>query len=397
VLARLDDEEKTTARLLVDRSVTSDGVALPLVLELVPMRGYELQADVLERDLRALIALRPMPVSVMVQARKLAGLGPTPGSEPVLDLDTDLTAIAAWRVVLQFLTAAMKSNFEGVLIDDDPESLHAFRVAIRRIRTVLQDGHDVIDPVARDRFRADFRWMGEITTPQRDADVHLLDFPEFAATLPKKRRADLRPFLEVLRGHRAACHEQLVRDLRSMRRAEFGMAWAEFLADDSMWSGSIDCPDALRPARTVAAHRIGRAHRRLVKDGRSITPRSPAIVLHDLRKDAKRLRYLFECFGSLFRARDVFRAVKPLRKLQNVLGTFQDSEVQSLALLELADELVTRPGGAPALLAVGAVVDQLDAKGSRARMRFAKVFEDYDHRSVRRAVRRLSGSRKAER
>lgn len=397
VLARLDAEQKTTARVLLDRSVLPGDIALPLVIELVPMRGYESQADALERELCSLLVLRPLRVPVMVQARRASGLGPTPGSEPTLELDAELTAIAAWREVLQFLTNAMRDNFEGVLVDDDPESLHAFRVAIRRIRTVLQEGHDVLDPAARDRFSDEFRWMGEITTPQRDADVHLLDFPGFAAMLPKKRRTDLRPFQEVLREHRAASHEQLVRDLRSMRRAEFGMSWAEYLAEDSNWTGSAECPDSLRPARTVAARRIGKAHRRLIKDGRAITPRSPAIVLHDLRKDAKRLRYLFECFGSLFRARDVSRAVKPLRKLQDVLGTFQDSEVQSIALLDLADQLVTRPGGAPALLAVGSIVDQLEAKGSRARMRFAEVFDDYDHRSVRRAVGLITDAKRATR
>jgi CHAD domain-containing protein len=389
LLARLDDEEKTTARILVDRSAMPDGEELPVVLELVPMRGYEDEADALERAMHKLIALESTSSTVMLLARRRAGLGPTPGSDPVLDLDEDLSAIEAWRTALQFLTIAMRDNFEGTLSGEDPESLHAFRVAIRRIRTVLRDGHDVLDPEARDRFREEFRWMGDITTPQRDADVHLLEYPDLVATLPKKRRADLGPFRDVLRDHRSNCHEQLVRDLRSIRRAEFGMAWAEFLADDSKWTGSNESPDSLRPARVVAANRIARAHRRLVKDGRAITPRSPAIVLHDLRKDSKRLRYLFECFGSLFPAREVSRAVKPLRRLQDVLGTFQDCEVQSLALMELADDLVTREGGAPALLAVGAVVDQLEARGSRARMRFAGVFEAYDRSSVRRSVRRL--------
>ena len=64
-----------------------------------------------------------------------------------------MTAAQAWRSVLQQLTEAMTSAFPGVLRGEDPEDLHAFRVAVRRIRTILQDGADILESERRDQHR----------------------------------------------------------------------------------------------------------------------------------------------------------------------------------------------------------------------------------------------------
>ena len=109
----------------------------------------------------------------------------------------------------------------------------------------------------------------------------------------------------------------------------------------------------------MAATRIHKAHQRLVRDGRTIDDSSPAVALHDLRKDAKRLRYLLECFGSLFPAADIATAVKPLKALQDTLGTFQDTEVQAHALEAMAEQLVDRGAPAATLLAMGAVIENV--------------------------------------
>jgi hypothetical protein len=60
-------------------------------------------------------------------------------------LISTMSAARAWRAVLQTLNDSMVQSFSGVLSGNDPEDLHAFRVAVRRIRTILQDGDDVVD------------------------------------------------------------------------------------------------------------------------------------------------------------------------------------------------------------------------------------------------------------
>ncbi|CAB4626261.1 unannotated protein [freshwater metagenome] len=386
VLACLDDEEKTTARVIFDRSETLDGLALPMMLEVVPLRGYEDEAAALEKSLKRSVALSVSAASM----KELAQQGVSTGLDGAA-LVPAMSAARAWRAVFQTLTDSMTQSFSGVLSGNDPEDLHAFRVAVRRIRTILQDGNDVVDPESRDRFRHEYRWLGDVTTPTRDADVHLIEFPELAATLPPSRREDLASFNEVLLRHRADSHAAMVTELRSIRRAEFGTAWLAFLADDDAWTGCADLAD--EPVLRIVLRRIEKANRQLVKNGRKIAKKSPAIALHELRKEGKRLRYLLECFAPLFEEKALSVILRPLRDLQDVLGEFQDTEVQANALLELAGELEGADDHS-ALMAIGGVIEQLGVRSADARSSFSKTFGRFDDRKVQRAIDQLEPRKK---
>ncbi len=102
--------------------------------------------------------------------------------------------------------------------------------------------------------------------------------------------------------------------------------------------------------------------------------------LHDLRKDAKKLRYALECFGSLFDADEIAASVRELKGVQDVLGTFQDCEVQKASLEGFGREMIAERGAsqAAALLAMGALVEQLDEREQRARAEFVDRFARFD-------------------
>lgn len=374
-LARTDADDKTVVRLLVDRTIAGTGATLPILLEVVPLRGYDRAAKDLVTELAGPIALLPTTADVATRLH----VGRSEGSE----LSPSMTATEGWRTALRACTTTMTERFPAVLAGDDPEDLHAFRDAVRRIRTLLRDGRRVLAPDECDRFRVEFQWMGDITTPARDADVHVLDHPTFVELLPAARRADLAPLLDLLVDERTAAHERLVRDLRSMRRAEFGMAWATWLDDDARWGGAV-AEHADDPIVVVAAAAVRTAHRRLVKDGRNVRKSSPAVVLHDLRKDATRLRHLLESFAPVLDPGAAADVTAPLRGLQDVLGVFQDAEVEALALHDL---LAARNDAGSALsLATGSVIEHLGRRSVAARKEFAKAFERFDDRSVRRAI-----------
>ena len=65
---------------------------------------------------------------------------------------------------------------------------------------------------------------------------------------------------------------------------------------------------------------------------------TPAETVHELRKAAKKRRYLIECFGGLYAksARTTF--VARLKSLQDTLGEHQDAEVHAHALRTIADD-----------------------------------------------------------
>jgi len=318
-----------------------------------------------------------------MKARTVVVRGGSPHGRP---LNPTMSAASAWRKVFQQLTDQMTSSVPGVLSGTEPEDLHAFRVAVRKIRTLLQDGVHLVDPKSRERFRHAYRWLGDITTPTRDADVHLIEFPKLVAALPSLRREELAAFIDLLVRHRTACHASMTVKLSSIRRAEFGAAWLRFLADDDTWTSCGEL--AKEPIIRILFRRVEKARRHLVKNGRKISKKSPPTALHELRKEGKRLRYLLECFTPLFDEKPLDEVLRPLRKLQDVLGEFQDTEVQANALRELAAELASGKNRS-ALMAIRGAIEQLEGRGSDARAAFAKTFRRFDDRKVKHAFAQL--------
>ena len=391
VAAQLDSEEKTTARVLIDVPTLTDGRPLPALLEVRAVRGYESEAARLLAHLDGRDGFEPTDLSCADFARSMLGAPAFVPSKFSVRLDPHAPAAEVWSVVLRELHDMMIANFAGTIGDVDSEYLHDFRVAVRRTRSVLQEGRGVLDPAAREHFRVGFKWLGDITTPTRDADVHLLDYPHMLAALAPEYAAALAPLGELLVARQRTSQERLATDLRSTRRAQLGAEWEEFLAGGGPWShGSGEVPDADRGASDVVAVRISRAQRRLLRDGRAIDATSPPEALHDLRKDAKRLRYLLECFGSLFPADHLAAAVRPLKSLQDVLGEFQDTEVQARALADLGRQLDLEGASTETILAMGGAIEQLSVRSARARREFAARFAAFDAAAVQEAFDHLT-------
>jgi CHAD domain-containing protein len=128
-------------------------------------------------------------------------------------------------------------------------------------------------------------------------------------------------------------------------------------------------------AGTLAATRTRRAFHKVVKRGTAITPASPHDSLHDLRKRCKELRYALEFFAPLLRPGGYAPVLADLKRVQDCLGEFQDTEVQIGEIRALATNMLAA-GEAPAvtLLAMGEVTAGLAARQQRARADFERRF-----------------------
>ena len=79
------------------------------------------------------------------------------------------------------------------------------------------------------------------------------------------------------------------------------------------------------------------------------------------------------------------RAVADLKGLQDVLGRFQDSEVQRQSLRGFAEEMMADGAPAEAMLAMGELIGHLDAEQDRAAARVRRRVRRFD------AGQRVSG------
>jgi CHAD domain-containing protein len=308
---------------------------------------------------------------------------------PVTDRAVDARVLLA--NALNGFLVTMRRNLPGLLDDVDTEFLHDFRVAVRRSRATLKLGRPALPEVMRSRWEPAFKSLGDLTTPVRDLDVYELDLPAMSRWLVTADPADLDPLASHLRSRRMVARKALLRSLRSARFRRLVMEWGEELA------GLLDSPAEEnknpRPAGLLADQTIARAYRRVARDGALIRVESPAEDLHGLRKRCKELRYALEVFAPMVDRAARGRAVADLKDLQDVLGRFQDSEVQRQALRGFAEEMMAQGTTAGAMLAMGELIGHLDVEQARARRAFDVAFARFGRPSSLQLMHRLGGGR----
>jgi CHAD domain-containing protein/CYTH domain-containing protein len=216
--------------------------------------------------------------------------------------------------------------------DDDPEALHDFRVAVRRLRSWLKAFKEPLRGSVSGKHRDALRAVAHATTGSRDAEVHiewLRSRPEF---FRRRRGPGTEWLVERLRSNQQAgmeaLRETVERDFISVRRA-----LARRLEVYSR-RVRLSVPEATFAA--AAGERVREqtaALRERIEEIRGPSDRDRA---HVARIAAKHLRYLLEQFASEVEGGDSM--IARLKELQDVLGAHHDAHVFGA---EVAQAMIT--------------------------------------------------------
>ncbi len=392
----LNADEKTVARLVCTEALLEDGTGANF-LTVQPLRGYDRQAERLAERLRPRLGMKPTTDDIHLWAIRAAGHRPGAYSNKLaVKLDPRMRAGEATRLILLHLLKTMRANEAGVIADIDSEFLHDYRVAVRRTRSALSQIRQVL-PLARTAaFRQQFRDLGRLTGQLRDLDVHLLAEADYRALVPDAMQDDISPLFDDLRARRSQALAAVVAGLESDAQRSMLREWEAFLSEPY---SAGDAEKASIPIMEVARARLARQYRSIVREGTYIIEHTEDGLLHALRIECKKLRYLLEFFATLFPPGDLSQAIAHLKRLQDNLGDFVDSAVQRDYLLSVAETLnIDEARARRALVATGFLVETNERKGREARARFAGTFEEFASRDHQRAFQRLiSNGRKGRR
>jgi CHAD domain-containing protein len=353
-------------------------------VEIYEVPGYAKQTDRAREALRAAgveeSETDTLTLCAAAAGVELAGFTAT----ATVPLEPAMAAIDGFRLVLANLAATIDANWQGTIDQTDPEFLHDLRIAVRRSRVVLANAKRVLPAEILGKTCDELAWLSDLTSTPRDLDVYLLEWSKYTVPLGAEVAPLLEPVRDLLERRRTDVHGELERGLRSERAATLMNPWQDWLTDPPV--GDLLPSRSGRPLGPLVAKRITRAHAILLERGRLIGPDTPAAQVHDLRKDAKRLRYLLECFGSLLPKRARKRYVKRLKALQDNLGEHQDAEVHVHMLRAVATELHDMGSSADTMVAIGQLTERLDQQRLAARVEFAERFADYDSPAALRAL-----------
>jgi CHAD domain-containing protein len=242
----------------------------------------------------------------------------------------DIGSLRMHRELLRIIVA----NHAGVVTGLDSEFLHDFRVGVRRSRSLLGQIKGVLPQAETEHLRAELSWLGRVTGPVRDLDVLLLELRSPSNNLNADQRSALRGHLEQ---ERARAQRALTEQLTSERYRQLVTRWNEFVSQDGRHEPADGC--GALPLVTIVSQRGWRLYRRALSGIEQVRSDTPAHELHQIRIDAKKLRYLIDAAASLYDAEDLAIVLRALKRLQSVLGEFNDACVQASWLRQYAGTL----------------------------------------------------------
>jgi len=358
---------------------------------LQPVKGYDKAAENMAELLASKLGLTTVNEPVLLKALQLQDRKPKDYSSKLnINLDPEMRADIAGKYIYSHLLKAIKANEQCTIADTDSEFLHDFRVAVRRTRAGLSQIKGIL-PANINAYYVDFfSWLGQITGPTRDLDVYLLNFERYKNSLPDSIREDLNPLYDFLLAKQQKAQKELAKKLQSAKYQSTLSEWEQYLKESS-------CKQALEQnakltIKELADRRIWKIFTRVLQEGEAINDSSPNEALHDLRKSCKKLRYLMEFFQSLYPEHQIKHLIKTLKELQEVLGDFQDYAVQKHNLKLFSEEMMALNIPASTFLAMGVLVQDLDAHSCRARKEFASRFTDFKQEENRATFKLLFAS-----
>jgi CHAD domain-containing protein len=348
------------------RAVADERPAARLLLEGSPEAVLGLAGR-----LAADLPLLPPHASLAEEGRALArGEAPRPRRRGPPNLAEAGTVEEALLGAIGHLLEVMLHFAPACRLEAGPEGVHQTRVALRRLRSVLK----VFRPAARcpalEEFDAGLKALADRLGPARDWDVFLGGLgAEVAEAMPDEKR--IAALLRAAEAKRQAAYAALRAELdgpgfRRLVLAGLGLLlrrpWraAEEGAEERLARLEEALPE-------FASALLDKRWHKLCSEGEDIEDHS-AEALHEVRLEAKRMRYAAELFAPLWPGKATRRFQKRLSALQEELGIANDTAV--------ARGLVASLGGSVPAWAVGAVEGFATARVGTARKRALGAWDD---------------------
>lgn len=358
----------------VERTVRSpDGTPVALVADdrvtvrspdgLVPPASWrEIEVELVEGPESA-----PDTLDALDRQLRVAGARPaSTGSKLARALDAALPPVPedspAWRPVADYARAQREAivALDPAVRRDEPEAVHDFRVAVRRLRSTLRTFRPLLPAERSEPTRAELRWLASELGRVRDLEVIAerlagavaAEPPELVVGPVGERMA------ERFAGQREKARESALASLGSERY---------FTLLDQL-DELLDQPPVRRPVngevRRLVRTAVRRAERRLAPtepaatDQGATEPATPGpaatepatgkpasagptlagdAALHEARRSAKRARYAVEVLAPAA-GKPAVRLIDRFKAVQDLLGTHQDTVVAREVLRAEADD-----------------------------------------------------------
>lgn len=384
-----NDDDKIVARLSF-QTLKSNKLPTILIKQIIleSIRGYQKEFSVIDKLLvkKGLIKSNSVPY---FEALSISGIQPgSYNSKLKLNIDPGITSGKAIKLILIHLINTMKINENGIKNDIDTEFLHDFRVAVRRARSAISQIKYIYPPKITLKLKNDFSSIGKLTNHLRDLDVYLLMKDEYTSMLPEKLRKGIEPVFNKLENERNKKQRKL-KAVLSAKIYKNKIKEAENCIQN-IYTDEVLAKNSNVSILPLAKKYIWKKYNKVVSTGLLIEDTSPDAMLHELRIECKKLRYLLEFFSSLFPTEKMDIIISQLKKLQDNLGDFNDFYVQQINLREMLKQYSSKNTDFINIsMSIGGLMAILSNKQLEARNEFKNIFSEFAKKNSREFYRKL--------
>jgi inorganic triphosphatase YgiF len=316
---------------------------------------HELELELKDGDSRALfgaaeelLELLPFRLGHATKAERGYRLAdehrPKPRKADPISLNPDDSVATAFEKVVANCIAQMQANEQAILSegDPDPEAIHQFRVALRRLRAFVGACRELIDDSVHAIWSIDLRWAQRACGPARDLDVLMAEtLVPMAAHVPADDA--LRRFTAFAENERRTARHQAVQALHNPRYAAMQLQLFQGLSNGT-WRHVLAGQQLSLPVKDFAERLLQARYKRVMRLGEHWSD-LPDAELHRLRLFGKKLRYVAQAFAGLFKPKATRRFIDSLSALQDCLGAVNDGAVgrqliRGLVERALAEEIL---------------------------------------------------------
>ena len=233
---------------------------------------------------------------------------------------SNLSPIDALRVILYKFSLSILLHKERILLDDNEEDLHQFRINIRKSRAFLKEFSSLFSKKDYIYFNENLDYFAIQTNQKRDLDV----IKERLGQLDE----DHNMIQEDIREQREQEQQKIEEMLKGKTFEDFFHSYQNAFKKETLLTSG----NSIGTIEDTAKQVIKDLHFKVIKKINALEKDFDEKKLHKIRISMKKLRYLLEEFQYIFGRKKIKKMIEKGKKLQTILGDFNDTVNQAKLL-----------------------------------------------------------------
>ncbi len=241
----------------------------------------------------------------------------------IADYRSETTTSKVLQALFIELIYEAKSRVPAVLTQNDDEELHQYRVALRKMHSILHEFANCMDRDIHGLLKLELKSMIDPTNELRDMDVFLDNMDAYRAMLQSKHKKSLKSVEKRLKKERDRSFDGVKSFVKSPEYVSMLSVVNDLTKEDKFYSSCSQ-----NPIDKVLKNLLAQRYDAIRSEAKALSPKEGPKAFHKLRLSVKKLRYLVDTFAHLFEPGSYTKVSKRLKSFQTRLGRLHDIHIQ---------------------------------------------------------------------